>query len=382
MSKATNVRFRLVGGLVVISAAVLILTGCSRARYRCKADTEVYQAVQNATCDPRWRPDGFTINPDPRSRMFDPGNPDYPPMPPDNPESHRLMHCVDCKRGWPCWHCYGNSAWVENPGWQAFLPRNDKGEVVLDRRAAVQMALLNSTDYQSNLEQLYLTALDVTFQRFRFDTQFFFTNSTFFTQQGPAYNGPNAAPFPGASVSNNANLQAQRLFATGGNLIVGFANSVVWQFSGSEGFSANSLLNFTFVQPLLRNAGRAVVLASLTTEERSMLANIRQMEQYRRGFYNQIVAGANPGPGPVRSGPVRGPSDITALDPPGPNLIAGGFLDLLEQQVQIRNQQANISALERGVDRLQANFQAGRLADRFQVDLPRLSLYRRRATCW
>lgn len=353
--------------LAVIAMVAGLLAGCHRAHYRQQADREVYQTTAWATDDPRWQIPDFTIQPDPSSRMYDPSDPDYPPMPPDDPESHRYMHCVDCKRGWPCWHCYGNASWVENPGWEAYLPRNEKGEVVLDRQGAVQVALLHSVEYQSNLEDLYLAALDVTFERFRFDTQFFFTNNTAYEHRGRVRGG-------GASqslFSVDSDLRARRLLATGGELIVGFANSLVWQFSGPDTYSANSLLSFSLVQPLLREAGRAVVLEHLTQSERSLLANLRQMEQYRRGFYAQIVAGRSPGPGPS-----RGRLSLGALSPSSPSASAGGFLGLLEEQVNIRNQQMNIAGLEDSLKQLEALYEANRVRDRFQVDLARQALYR------
>jgi hypothetical protein len=276
------------------------------------------------------------------------------------------MHCVDCKRGWPCWHCYGDTSSVENPGWLAYLPRNEKGEIVLDRRAAVQTALLHSVDYQTNLEDLYLAALDVTFERFRFDTQFFFTNLTSFEHQGRYRGGGQSQSL----LNVDSNLQARRLFATGGELIVGFANSLVWQFSGPNTYSANSLLSLSLVQPLLREAGRAVVLEHLTQSERALLANLRQMEQYRRGFYAQVVAGRNPGPGPS-----RGPLSLGSLTPATPSATAGGFLGLLEDQVNIRNQQMNITGLQDSLRQLEALYEANRVRDRFQVDLARQALY-------
>ena len=117
--------------------------------------------------------------------MFDPNNPDCPPMPPDDPVSHQLMHCVDCKPGSPCWKHMGKTPFTDNPTWQDYLPRDAEGNVVLDLTGAVQLALLESPNYQEQLETLYLSGLDVTFERFRFDTQFFGGSSIFFTADGP-----------------------------------------------------------------------------------------------------------------------------------------------------------------------------------------------------
>jgi hypothetical protein len=70
----------------------------------------------------------------------------------------------------------------------------------------------------------------------------------------------------------------EKLTATGGELVVGFANSLMWQFAGPDNYSAESILDFSLVQPLLRRGGRARVMERLTISERSLLANVRQMQ--------------------------------------------------------------------------------------------------------
>lgn len=316
-------------GLLLSSTA-----GCGRAFYRRQADSEVHDLVECASEDPRWPLDHFTIEPDPRSRMFDPFSPDHPPMPPDDPTSHRLMHCVDCKRGWPCWHCNGDAPSVENPDWMAYLGEGEKCRVVLDRSGAVETALLQSREYQRALEDVYLSALGVTLQRFQLDVQFFGGNATFFDAEGRLAGGRSL-------LSTDTDLQMRRLFATGGELVVGVANSLVWQFAGPDTYSANTLLDFSLVQPLLRAGGRAVVLESLTASQRALLADIRDMERFRRAFYVQIVA---------------------------------DYLGLLESQVRIRNQEINLVQLRQSLERLEAAYQGGGTT-RGDVDRTRQSLY-------
>jgi len=355
-------RLAKVHATLLLGALILGTGGCTRAHYRRQADEEVYGAVASATSDPRWQMIDYTIQPSPQSRMYSPFDPDCPPMPPDDPDSHELMRCVDGMRGSKRWDRYGTTPHVENPGWERSLPRDEKGVVVLDRQAAVQAAFLNSPDYQTELEDLYLSALVVTFERFRFDTQFFGGTSALYTADGRLRGG-------GASQSTlgvDNTLRAERLFATGGELIAGLANSLVWQFSGPDSSNVNTLLNYSLVQPLLRAGGRAVVLERLTDAERAMLANVRQMEQFRRGFYTQVVAGRSPGPGPAPGGP-----GIPSVSSP---VSLGGFLGLLEEQVRIRNQRTLVDGLRRSLNQVRELFATGKIS-RLQVEQARQALY-------
>jgi len=341
--------------------ALTVLAGCGRGFYRRQADRDSYSLVGTVAAQTEAGLPGCSIDPGPESRMFDPGPPDFPPMPPDDPQSHRLMQCVDGKRGSRRSARYGCTDRVESPSWEAYLPRNEDGQLAVDRRTAVQLALVHSRDYQSQLENLYLSALDVSFERFVFDTQFFGGNSTFFTADGPARAGSSSSLL---TIDND--LEARKLFATGAELIVGMANSLIWQFSGPNDYSAFTLLDFSVLQPLLRAGGRAVVLEALTGAERALLANVRQMERFRRGFYAHVVTGRSPGSGPSRGG--------VGLVAPGGGGGGGGLIGLLETQVRIRNQEFNVAGLRESLNEVEAAHEAGRI-DRLQVDQARQALY-------
>lgn len=411
----------LVPGLTLAACCLAALVGCSRTFYRQQADRDAYCLVDSKSPSAGAVPGEFRIQIDPRSRMYDAYDPDREPMPPDDPQSHRYMEVVDCKKNSKLWRELPRTPFVENPNWQQHLCRNEKGEVVLDMRGAVELALLNSTDYQTELEDLYLSALDVSFERFRFDAQFFGGSDIFLTAEGkdrPGNGGNSQTTFVVSPLRENNNitpggrlrstgLQAQRFTATGGELVVGVANSLVWQFAGPNDYSSNTLLNFNLVQPLLRSAGRTRVLERLTLSERVLLANIRQMERYQRGFYLNVVTGEQTGDGPSRRGGFFGGSGLEGFAGVGgggfgavgnfgfgggfggfgPNQgvgggftggagaqQSGGYIGLLQTAQQIRNQQSNVAALRDSLDQLQASYEAGRI-DRFQVDLALQALY-------
>ena len=121
--------------------------------------------------------------------------------------------------------------------------------------------------------------------------------------------------------------------------MAGFANTLMFNLSGNNTQTASGLFDFSIIQPLLLNAGRERILESLTQSERTLLANVRQYERFRRGFYLQIATGRSPGAGPNQFG------NFPAL-PTGASLAAGGYFGLLQQQQLIRNLEFNLRLLE------------------------------------
>lgn len=362
--------FLALAAAAVLAGTLLPAGGCSRARYRQAADRDAYLLIEEKTDTPPAALPDYSIEINPASRMYSPFHPDRPPMPPDDPRSHEMMHWVDKKPGYPYWHVNGDTDVVENPEWMAFLRiceyNNGQPVVVIDSDYAVELALLHSDSYQNQLETLYLSALDVSAERFRFDTQFFAGGSVFYATRDSSPGGSSS------TVEFDVFGRAQKLFATGAELTVGLANSIVWQFSGPDTRTATTLVDFSLVQPLLRNAGRDRVLETLTISERALLANVRQMERYRRGFYLQVVTGRNPGPGPNRRGGFFGGSGLggfTGVGGGGFGQVggfggggfggggagapaAGGFMGLLQTQMQIDNLEDNVNALRNNLRRL------------------------------
>ncbi len=381
--------------LVVVCCALLALGGCSRSKARLRADHDAYCLTDQKARGVTGEIGNYRIGVDADSRMFDSSSPDRPPMPPDDPLSHTYLECVDGKRGAKYWREAPRTPFVDPPEWRHLLPLDEQGRLVLDTHAAVRLGLKNDPDFQSELEELYLSALDVSFERFRFDTQLFGGASTDFVADGRIRSGTGqSSSLLSVSPSNPANRwRLERLTATGGEMVVGLANTLVWQFSGSNDYFGTSLLDFSIVQPLLRGGGRIRILERLTVAERTLLANVRAMERFRREYYLNVVVGRFPGGGPQRRGGFLGGAGLANFA--GVNLGvgggggggffggagggagaagAGGYIGLLQTQQVLRNQRANVAALQDSTAQLVASSEAGRI-DRFQVDLARQALF-------
>ncbi len=346
--------------------AIGLLAGCHRQYYRKQADMEAHALIKEKsshTARPAVTPARIDI--DRRSRMFNPFCLDFQPMPIDDPASHRYMQCVDGRRGYPMWEAAGVTNSVESPDWWEFLPLDENGVLVLNAENSVHIALLHSPDYQRQLEQLYLSALDVSSERFQFDTQLFGGAKSFLTWEGDRRTGTGRSSTQleiGPNSNGSRDLSLQRSFATGGELIAGVANSIVWELSGPNIQTATTVLDFSLIQPLLRGAGRDRIMERLTRAERSLLANVRSFERYRRSFYLNITIGRSIESTVQRSGGVfgvglggfnglgggfagLGGGGGTGIGGGGGLPQAGGFFGLLQDQLQIQNLKENIARL-------------------------------------
>ncbi len=358
---------------VLLVSVVIVASGCARTEHRLQADREAYDVIAERNVDPRWHAADYSIEIDPRSRYFDPNDPDRPPMPQDDPASNQYMHLVDGMKGWKHWDDNGVRAELENPAWRKALPEYVEvaGDdlVKLNIDSALQLAYVHSPSHQNQLETLYLSALDVTTERFRLDTQFFGGFGARYDQSKSLNNDRLTV---GSTSAANPSLQAQRRFATAGELLIGFANSFVVELTDSGANLATSIANFSFIQPLLRGAGRDVALEQLTFVERALLANLRAYHQYRQGFYTQVAIGELGVAGPQRGG---GGTVIAGFSGQG---TTGGYIGLLQELQQIRNTEDNLSLQERTLARLAA-FQDIGVIDLVQVDQFRQSIENERA---
>jgi len=315
-------------------ALMLLASGCTRAFYRRQADRESYQAIDERDHDPRWFLPSVDIAPPAESRLFDPYNPDRPPMPPDDPAAARYMQVANGMHGYRRWHKNGDAPTIENPDWRAYLALDKDGTLVLTPERSVELGLLNSPPYYNQLDNLYLAALALTLNRFEFALHWFGTNDTFFTHFGRGEDESN-------TLTTNSMLGFTKAFAAGGQLMVDFANSFVFQFAGPDTTVATSSIAINLVQPILRGFGRNVRMEGLTEAERNLLYTVRGFARFRKQFSF--------------------------------NIATNSYLSLLLQEQSIRNQRANITSLEQNFRLHEALYKAGSVSS-VKVDQVYLSL--------
>ncbi len=139
--------------------------------------------------------------------------------------------------------------------------------------------------------------------------------------------------------SVGAAFGVSKLLPAGGQVAVELANNTLWFFSGPNQTNSASVLSYSLTQPLLLGAGRKIVLENLTLSEREVLYDLRTLARYRKLFFaDTVAAGQGGGAGGGAGANVSG----TTVAPTGASTSGVGFLGLLQQMQQIRNQRENI----------------------------------------
>jgi len=144
---------------------------------------------------------------------------------------------------------------------------------------AVALATARNRDYQRQKESLYLSALDLTLFRHNFATKWFGTfDSTYSRNEADESMGA------GGAVGFN------RLLEDGTQISSSIATDWLRYLTGDPRESLGSVLSATISKPLLRGAGKDVVMENLTQAERNVLYQIRSFSRYRKSFVVSIVS--------------------------------------------------------------------------------------------
>ncbi len=278
------------------------------------------------------------------------------------------------------------SSSAENGAFRTFL---------LNMEQAVLLAVLNSREFQSRREDLYLSALPVTAERFSFTAQFFAWETAI-----REVTGADTAAGPGNRWRFDSTQGFTKLFSTGAMLLAAFANQTVVELTGvAPHTTSQSTINLDVIQPLLRGGGRAVTLEPLTQAERNLLYEIRGYARFRKEFYQAIVAGGDMVPfryaaigggrgvaigslslgtgNPARVGLTPGAAGSISLDG-GPAAPTEGYLATLIRRAHLNNEQKNVRSLESFLKLYEALEESGEYSQ-LQVSDVRLKLLQARS---
>jgi hypothetical protein len=398
-------------GLCLLLGAGVLAGGCTRRFFRDCADREVNDILAEKDRYPQWRIEQYHVYNDPRARFADPTNPDRPPMPPDDEAAWKLSpHAqrpgkagtvrientayLDVLRAWDAENRAELAAEAERqkketpeeqggpsgkpaayglpPAGEAATgnePRPLPFLITLDQ--AVELGLINSREYQSIREDLYLESLPVTQQRFSFAWQWAATEDAFRQWAGPLSR---------EGEQNNWNLgsaaSVSKLFSTGALLTFQFANTTVFNFLNfAHGTTSQSTISLDFVQPLLRGGGKAVTLEPLTQAERNLVYSIRAYAHFRGQFYLSVALGTT---NPANLSTAAGIGGFVAGSPIGVLASLGiastdvsgqfrGYMPTLFRELDMAADKKLVTDLEGALQRIQALQEGGDVTP-LQVD--------------
>lgn len=238
-----------IAGLIVLCIAVAVGTGCSPQYYKDSADREVYGILEAKSARVVGMPEQFSVE-QPEFDILEMRQVPEPsePGPPPEPEGA-----------------------AEEP--------EELPTVVISLENALEIAALNSREYQTQKESLYTSALSLTLQRYLFDPQFFGTLSG---------NYDNTDMGDDEEVSGSSNFGFSWLLRTGARISVGLRTSLSEFLTGDLRRTASSVFTATITQPLLQGAGITVV-EPLTQAERNVIYQLRTFVRFRRTFFVRIL---------------------------------------------------------------------------------------------
>jgi outer membrane protein TolC len=285
-----------------VLGAAMLWAGCSATYYKEAADREVYQILASKQEKALGKAAGFTVEPTPESPLGEIKRP-----------REAMPEATQAPNG---------------------LPRQE-GAVLLPLRDALELAARYGREYQSRKEELYLAALTLTAERFRWQPQW----------SGNLSAGATRGP-DDTYVRSGWDFGVSRLLALGGRLSFGLATDLLRYTTGDPRPSATSTATAEFLQPLWRGSGRLVAEESLTQAERDAVYAVRSFARFQRTFC----------------------VDITSR-----------YYRVLQQRDAVINEWDNYQRIVQSRERAEATAQAGRLPE-FQVDQARQDELRARDT--
>ncbi len=171
------------------------------------------------------------------------------------------------------------------------------GARILSLNDALDLAFQHSRDYQTQKERLYLEALALTLDRYRYAPIFSSVSSgnyqwdaqDQFVQDMEELTGMRSINTSETTFSNTR-LGASYILSSGGAIALNLTENFTRFLSGGSGeFSTGALIG-SFSQPLLRGFGRDIETETLLQAERDLLYQLRDFTRFRKVFAVRVAS--------------------------------------------------------------------------------------------
>ncbi|MDO9475064.1 MAG: TolC family protein [Pseudohongiella sp.] len=184
------------------------------------------------------------------------------------------------------------------------LANSENGAHIINLEQALDLAFALNKDYQLQRERLYLQALSLTADRYRYtpifsasanssyawDTRLSEDTTDTFAQDADALISlPASAVATDERLRTDATLGTRLLLRGGGQIALNLTSNFLKFVTGDLDSTASSALVGSFTQPLLRGAGSDIAAETLMQAERDLLYQLREFTRYRQTLAVRIA---------------------------------------------------------------------------------------------
>lgn len=180
---------------------------------------------------------------------------------------------------------------------------SEVGARILSLNAALDLAFKHSQEYQTQKELLYLEALALTFDRYRYVPVFNSVTSTDYQWEAQDQFVQDMADLTGIDTTSNSeligtnestftntSLGARYLLRSGGAIAVNLTSNFTRFLTGDVSEFGTGALIGSFTQPLLRDFGTAIETENLIQAERDLLYRLRDFTRFRKIFAVRVAS--------------------------------------------------------------------------------------------
>jgi outer membrane protein TolC len=168
---------------------------------------------------------------------------------------------------------------------------------ILSLNVALDLAFQHSQEYQTQKESLYLEALALTFDRYRYTPTFSAVGGADYQWDSEDQFVTDMQALTGMSVLSTSeradastSLGARYLLKSGGAIALNLTNNFTRFLTGDISEFGTGALIGSFTQPLLRDFGSDIETEALMQAERDLLYRLRDFTRYRKTFAVRVAS--------------------------------------------------------------------------------------------
>jgi len=149
--------------------------------------------------------------------------------------------------------------------------------VILTLNDALILASNKNRDYKTQKENVYLSVLDLTYQRYLFNPNMEFKGNIDWNKNSTE------------EIVSNLNLNLFKELSTGGEISINLGEAILKYLTGDKKSAFQSILTFNLFQPLFKGAGRKIAIENLIQSERNVVYQIRDFLRFQKSFSIDII---------------------------------------------------------------------------------------------